>query len=479
MSEVTLWDHQKRAIRLALENGDHYGLFFEAGTGKTAAMIHIMRALFNANKRVMRTLILAPTVVCHNWVDEFALHSQIPRNQIRVMLKSGSDRVKRVGGSSPILITNYESLQMKALQAALAAWPLELLVCDESHKLKNPTGVRAKAAMQLARIATHRYILSGSPVLNSPMDLFSQFCVLDRGQTFGGNFFAFRARYFYDANAAMPKHIHFPNWKPRPGAEAELSSAVARKTFHIKKSECLDLPPLVKKIVKVPMSPPQASLYEEMKKHFLTYVGSRACVTNIALTKVLRMQQILSGHLPLDDGTMHRITDNPRAKALEELLETYAETSKVIVWAVWKEDYKVIRAALANLGLKHVELTGETKPDDRRDNIKVFNEDPDTRVLLGNPGAGGIGINLTAASVAIFYSRTFSLESEIQAEARNYRGGSEIHSSILRIDLVSPGTIDEIIQQALANKQDMGERLISDITKKLAEPPAPEHESPS
>ena len=78
-------------------------------------------------------------------------------------------------------------------------------------------------------------------------------------------------------------------------------------------------------------------------------------------------------------------------------------------------------------------------------------------------GSGGIGINLVAASYAIFYSRSFSLEHDLQAEARNYRGGSERHTKITRIDIVARDTIDEHIQKALSDKQNISETLLKEI----------------
>jgi SNF2 family DNA or RNA helicase len=81
-------------------------------------------------------------------------------------------------------------------------------------------------------------------------------------------------------------------------------------------------------------------------------------------------------------------------------------------------------------------------------------------VLIGHPGSGGIGVNLTASSVSIFYSRGFSLEHDIQAEARNYRGGSERHDKITRIDLVAPGTIDEEVVRKLHAKQTISDVIL-------------------
>ena len=89
-----------------------------------------------------------------------------------------------------------------------------------------------------------------------------------------------------------------------------------------------------------------------------------------------------------------------------------------------------------------------------------FRKDDSCRVMIANQGAGGAGINLVEASYSIYYSKGFSLEHDLQSEARNHRGGSEIHDKITRIDLVCPNTIDESINEALSNKQHVADRIL-------------------
>ena len=110
----------------------------------------------------------------------------------------------------------------------------------------------------------------------------------------------------------------------------------------------------------------------------------------------------------------------------------------------------------------YVTVTGEISATARQEAIDRFKTDRACKVFLGHPGSGGIGINLTCAAYSIFYSRTFSLEHSLQAEARNYRGGSleEGHEKITRIDLVCEGTIDEEIVRRLYEKEEMSMKLI-------------------
>lgn len=460
---VKPWNHQLRVIKAAAPVPE-FALFFEQGTGKTPATVNILRYKCMAHKRPLRTLVLCPPVVCENWRREFYAHSKL--GDLVVVLKgSGKKRLellrKGIEKGKTIFVTNYESMQMAPLVGELHNWSPEVLIADESQRCKSPQSKRAKQVAQLADRTLYRYILSGTPILNSPMDAFQQFRILDRGATFGCNFFVFRTKYFYDKNANMPPHKHFPDWRPRPGSFDELNKLIYRKAMRVEKSECLDLPPLVRQTIPVEMGAKQAAAYEAMFDDFVAFLGERACTAQLAITKGLRLQQIVSGFVRFEDGGEESFEDNPRAEALEELLEDIAPAQKVIVWAVFKENYRVIRAICEKLGLGYVELTGDTKAKDRQPNIDRFQSDPTCRVLIGNPEAGGVGCNLTAAPVSIFYSRNFKLENDLQAEARNHRGGSEVHEKITRIDLVAAETIDEKVVEALERKQNVADLILA------------------
>ena len=458
---VPLWEHQKKAVELS-KSQTSFALFMETGTGKTATLINILRTLFTKNKRIGKTLIFSPPITLSNWHREWGVHSKI-QEQVCVLKGSGAKRLKDfLKGDKKIYITNYEALLMEPLFEAFLKWEPEVLVGDESHKTKDIKARRTKQFILLSDIAKHKYLLTGTPVLNTPMDIFSQFRALDGGETFGKNFFAFRATYFYDANASMPRDRYFPNWKIRPGAIEEINEKIYTKAYRVRKEECLDLPPLVKQVHEVELSPEQARAYEEMKQDFITTIRGETCVATLAITKALKLMQIVSGFVNAEKASV-RMKWTPRQLALQELLETLCIEHKVLVWAVFKENYRQIAEVCDALKLKFVEVHGEVSEKDREVAVKNFQKDPETKVFIGHPGSGGIGINLVEASYSIWYSRNFSLEQDIQAEARNYRAGSEQHVKITRIDLVARGTIDEEITKRLANKQAISDRVLQEI----------------
>jgi len=348
---------------------------------------------------------------------------------------------------------------------ALVSWGIKIIIADESHRLKTPGSKTTKAAITLANHCNYRYILTGTPILKNLMDFYSQFKFLDGGKTFGSNFSFFKSKYFYDKNANAPAHVTWPDWQVRPNATQEVSDLVYKKASYAEKSQCLDLPPLLKKRIFVDLTPKQVKAYREMENLFITQVGAGVATAQIALTMGLRLMQITSGFISIEvekdneiKKTITKFEDNPKADALREILEDIAPHHKVIVWACFKEDYGTIREVCEKLGLGTVELHGETK--DRKAVIDTFQNDGAVRVLIGNQGAGGIGVNLTAASYAVYYSRSFSLEHDIQSEARNYRGGSEIHTSITRVDIIGRMTIDEKVLEALEAKQNISDEVL-------------------
>lgn len=461
------WEHQSKAIARSTDL-DNYALFFEQGTGKTLTCVNMMRVKYTKHRRLLRTLILCPQIVIPNWKKEIVENSVISPDLI---IPIQGDQVKRIAeikkfGHNPfIAITNYESMTMEELHQAIQDWGVELLVCDESHKLKNIKAKRTKAVIRIADKALHTFLLTGTPILNSLEDIFAQFRVLDKGKSFGTNYWIFRKKYFKDKNSSMPKHKHFPDWRPRKAAESNIAREMNKVSSAIRKKDCLDLPPLVVVPIEYEMSPTLRKHYDEMERFFITYVNDDACVASLALTKALRLMQMTSGIIKTEKGDIVFYDD--RAKVLKEKLEDLVPHHKVLIWAVHKPDYKAIRKVCDELKVEYVEVNGEVSPSQKIKSVESFNNDPKIRVLIGHPGSGGIGVNLVSSDVAIFYSRGFSLEQDLQAEARNHRKGSEKFKKITRYDIICKNTIDEQVLAALKTKERISLSVLKNIAKDL------------
>lgn len=464
-----LWKHQQDAIDKAYGK-DYFGLLFEMGCGKSRTLCNILDDKFDSNKRVLRTIVFTPLMVVENLTREFQKFGRRSAEAVIALsgtLKERQKTLEKFKDHNCIFITNYESLYHGPIVEQLKKWPIEAIVCDEMHRLKDVTSKRTKIMLQLAAYAKYRYGLSGTPILNSEMDLFSQIVFLTNGanEAFGRNFFVFRSRYFYDANIARKgTHSYFPNWIPRPGISEELSKAIEPFTARVLKKDALDLPPLLKKEIYCEMGIEQERAYKQMKDDFIAFLNDKACVAQLALTKALRLQQIVSGFIKVGDEAQSVevvFKDVPRISALQYVLEEILP-NKVIIWATFKKNYEMIAQVCSSLKVKYASLHGDTP--DKQTQIDSFQNDPEVKVMIANPAAGGIGINLTAASYMVYYSKSFSLEHELQSEARAHRGGSEIHDKITRIDLITKGTIDELITKMLASKKSIGDAVLDNET---------------
>lgn len=472
--KIPPWKHQLDIIDKAVPLPS-YALFAEMGTGKTATTINILRHKYYHTRRLMRTMVFCPPVVRTNWKREFEAHSKCGPD-VTVLEGAGKKRLRQFESEAfgdcfgplydqlkpRIFVTNYESLLMKDLYKLFLYWKPEVLVFDESHYCKSNKSKRTKLAIKLADLATHKYCLTGTPILNNAMDIWAQFRILDGGETFDTNFYAFRAQYFIDKNANMPSHKRFPDWRPRPGIEDVFNQKIYAKASRVLKKDCLDLPPVVRKTVQCDMGTDQAKAYKEMLKNFITYINGEACVASIALTKALRLQQIATGFYVTDESDTRHFKTTPRIDLLvATLADIYEENSKaqVIVWACFKDNYKQIVKALEDkYSLTH--LLGGMTDNARQKSIDSF-QAGESQIMIANQQAGGVGVNLTNASYAVYFSRNFSLEADLQSEARCHRGGSEKHDKITRIDIVATDTIDEVVAGALARKENLANNILT------------------
>ena len=476
-----LWDHQKNVIQKSWDK-PAYAYFMEQGTGKTPTAVIQLRNLFQKHGRPLKTLIVCPAIVIDNWAREIEQWAPLCSKFVQPLTGSCKERIALLDTPGKhIFITNYEAFDMPELfwkpvfkldkktekmvqteERPLVDRGFEVLIADESHRLKNPTAKRTKLSFKIADKTAYRRILTGTPILQSPMDIWSQFRLLDGGASFGDNYYAFRNQWFVDKNAGMPSQRHFPNWQLKESAAADLHRLIYNKATRVEKKDCLDLPPLVMQQLYVELSREQRKHYEEMKRDFITYLGSSACTASIAITKALRMAQIVSGFLPVETengAAKVQFNNCERLTALKDLLEDYCESGKVIVWAVFHQNYEQIAYVCRKLGLDCAMLTGQQNQKEKEKSVNDFTKGS-LPVLIANPGAGGTGVNLTQAPVSIWYSRNFNLEHRLQALARNHRGGSEMHEKITCIDLVARDSLDVHILQALENKENIAQAIL-------------------
>lgn len=447
---------------------NNFILLAEVGTGKTFTAISMLRMLQEKHGD-LKILVLCPGVVINNWKNEIRKFS-FPQDFENIhpldVSKYRTEKMFQINvrREKCVVITNYESLDQKMFVRHLTDWMPDVIIADEIHRIKNPKSKRANAAVKLGESAMYRIGLTGTAILNSPMDIFQQYLFLDQGASFGKSFFNFRRNYFYDANESWAnKHNHFPDFKPIPGKMDEMSEKIAHNSVKVIKAECLDLPPFIRQTLKLKMSDEQKKAYDSMMRDFLAFVQTegqaKASVANIALTKGLRLIQIASGFIGLEDGSTYSFKENPKIEALEGILEETGD-DKVIIWCSYRQNYGDISRFLLDKKIKFVTITGDQDSKEKTEAAEAFQTDPTVKVMLANRKAAGIGINLTAAPYSVVFSRNFSLEEEIQAQGRNYRNGSQVHEKITEINLIMEDTVEERVVEALQNKQNIADIIL-------------------
>ena len=467
------YEHQKDALKKCW-NKEAFAIFAEMGTGKTKIALDNACILYNKGK-IDRLLVVAPKGTYMNWVDQ-EIPTHIPdyiEREVLAWKPSNSEKYKaelrkfrEFDYKLKIFVMNVEALStVKGLkQAGLFLIGKSMMIVDESTTIKNPQAKRTKNILALAKESKYRRILTGSPVTQSPMDLWAQMDFLDPEILGQSSFYAFRTKYavMITATAAGGTHkyqkiVKFRNLK-------QLGQAVSPHSYRILKKDCLDLPE--KSFVKreVELSDEQKQAYAEMKVNATTMLKGQSATALNVLTQLIRLHQITCGHMKTDDGEIINLKNS----RLNELMQILGETTgKVIIWANYVHDILNIERAIKDEygSTSYCTYYGATKSEDRQKCIKKFQEPSNpVRFFIGNTQTGGYGITLTEASTVIYYSNNYDLEKRIQSEDRAHRIGQK--NPVLYIDLVAKGTVDEKIIQSLRNKINIareisGEELVT------------------
>jgi len=447
-------------------------LFADMGTGKSFMLINNVAMLYDKGK-LNGFLIVAPKGVYRNWFDteipkhlpshvvyRMALWSASPRKAEQKAL----DELFTVTEDLKILVMNIEAFSTVKGTAYAKRFLLvhdAMMAVDESTTIKTPTSARSKNTEKVGRGARFRRILTGSPVTKSPMDLYQQCAFLSDNCLDVSSYYVFQARYAVTIERQLNTHT----FKQIVGYRRldELKEKLDRFAFRVKKEECLDLPDKLYIKREVDLTPEQQKAYNEMRTLALAQISGGLVSTVNALTQLMRMHQIVCGHVKLDDGT---IIDLPNRR-MEELLSVVEETDgKLIIWANYRHDIEAIKLALSKeYGMNAVGMYyGDTDMDERKRVLEEFqNPDSGMRFFVGNPSTGGYGLTLTAASTMVYYSNSFDLEKRLQSEDRAHRIGQT--KNVTYIDLIAVGTVDEKIVKALRAKIDIATQVLGEELK--------------
>ena len=432
-----LWPHQHRLVEHALARpGSMWAA--DMGTGKSYAAIELMRRL-----GWPKTLVVAPaTVVRGVWPDQLDQWGD-PAQRVEIIdgkvtarggLTAGQRRLQLIERAG-ILLVNYESVWREPVKSALLTAGFGLMVLDESHRIKAPGGVASRYLSRLAAHVPKRVGMTGTPMPNSPLDLYAQYRTIDK-RVFGTSVAVYRARYAIMGGYDQKEII---GWKHRD----ELRERYKSIAIEVGASEVLSLPPTVDSTHQVTLGRKAQRLSVEAEDAFLLECSTGTVTVANALVKLLRLQQITSGYLQ-PEGQRADVFDTSKRDALTSLLSDLGETHAV-VFARFRHDLLSIHEAAGTSGYASWEISGSRKQlDEWRDHGGV---------LAVQVQSGGLGIDLTRSRTAIYYSLGFSLGDYQQSRARLHRPGQE--RSVHYVHLVASDTIDARVLRALTKKQNV------------------------
>jgi len=439
---VELMDHQKIGIDF-LTQGRAGLLAFEQGLCKTLVAIDAFRRVWAA-REAERLLVICPNSLKRNWVAEFKKFAP----EFNIEIAEGLPRVRRrIFGMSKanVVVTSYETARTEVTAIlAFVQRQRTALVLDESHAAKNWRSLTSTAARHIAPHCEFRWLLSGTPVTNTPADLYTQIEILAPGEKLLGSQEAFLAT--IEAN---------PECSSVKGAFDRL---ILRRT----KEQCLDLPDKTFADIRVDLPVWQRKLYDDMRTQMVCDIQAmtgeqyRAFATT-ALAQLTRLTQIASNPsllFPELEGTPGKF------EALDGLVADILSvpSRKIIIWSNYVRSLEALLVRFGQYGA--VAIYGGTPNGERQDIAFRFQNDESCRVLIGNPAAAGTGFTFTAATYTIYETLSWRYDHYAQSQDRNHRIGQSRPVTYIR--LLAADTIEEAIVNALERKSAMARTLLGD-----------------
>ena len=505
--------HQKVGLRKMIDTRGQTALLFDPGTGKTAVALDYASLLaLKSPTGEARVLVAAPLAAVDTWVTEAEkfVHEDVDvwaealggsiRQRAEALAARGfsTDPIERgkvhpraVGyrrahalavplGTGPkhgpnalrhprliICVVNLDSFASRAaatktktmadvMVQAVRTFEPDLIVVDESHRIKGFSTNTSKAMARLTPLCRRRVILTGTVMPHSPLDVYAQWRFLDP-YAFDMTWGQFKAKYAVLGGWMGKEVIGFKNLD-------EMQDVMARNAVVAKKADALDLPPTTDVTVPVNLSATEAKAYKEMKQSLAAALdsGVLASAPN-RLTQMMRLRQVTSGFI-VDD--LDQLTELGRAKAkvVRSIVhDNLAGEKRIVVFAHFRHEIAALVESLAATGTEVAQVTGDTSPEERALIRKRFGSDEDTRlVLVAQMRTMSLAVNeLVTASHAIYASMSLQRDDYIQSRDRLDRQGQT--RPVTFWHAVVPGSVDEIILRSHRDRTSLETAMLRHI----------------
>jgi len=402
------------------------------GVGKT------LQALgYAVHRKFTRILVICPSTVKPSWETEVKKWTNM-----KSYILTSKTKEKDIPADAEVWICNYDILKKHINM--LTKVRFDYIVGDEAHMIKNPTAIRTKAFRLISKHIPHVVLLTGTPLLSRPVELFSLLNIIDPKNW--NNYYDYTRRYC-DA-----KRTRFGLDVSGVSNPDELHEKIRTYFIRRRKEDVLSqLPP--KNHIKFPvdLSPDAAAMYEEAESNLATFLMENKGKKAAEVAKTMQAEKLARLNV------LRAIITEGKMDAAEDLIDSIIDSGeKVLVFGSFVAPLKRLKE---KYGDQAVIITGETNEDDRKNAVINFQEDDSVRLFLGGFKSAGVGITLTAAENVVFLDYSWNPADHRQAEDRAHRPGAQ--AQVLNIyQLHATGTIDTKLHGILEHKQKIFDRVI-------------------
>lgn len=465
------WEHQLLAVKFLAER-KQAALYTDMGTGKSKVMIDLI-----VNKDFRVVLIACTNKGCEVWEKQFQIHSQfrpemvinlsgVPTpKKVLTVTKKLSELRSTPSSETLVLLVNYEGIWQRKFANYLMrkTVPIDCVICDESHRIKSPASKCSRFLTRLGRKVDNRYLVTGTPLAENPLDVYAQYRFLDPS-IFGTNYTLFKERYQnVDLRRSMKVGYTVLDAKQPYKNLDELRERVFSVAFKVPSS--VKLPKKNNRIRHFRLSSKASRVYREMCDEGIIKNGDWYCEAENSLALRIRKQQIASGFVStvndVEEKKLFRL-DDTRKEILKDILESLSPSEPVVVFARYTYDLKQVRAACKDVGRKYSELSGQ-------EDTEAAWQAGKTNVIGVQFSKGSEAADFTRARYCIYYTMTDRLALYLQSKKRIHRPGQTrpcyyIHL-VADLDDGTP-TIDTTVMEAVKLKRD----IVQYVMEKEGEP---------
>jgi SNF2 family DNA or RNA helicase len=442
--------YQKQAIQHGLNCFKADGacaLLLDPGLGKTSISLAIFTVL-KARGAVQTLLVLAPRrAMLHTWPTEIAKWDQFKHLRVSLMHGNPQERLAGLNASADVYLMHYDNLHWLALALQGREAPFDVLVLDESTKVKNPSTRRFKSLFHMLPRFKMRVALSGTPTPLHIGDLFGQIYACDMGARLGSGITKFRTEYM---NPKWIPGVPVPNWEPQRDAEARIFDKLDGMALRLSSKDHLQMPELIRNTITVDMPPEAFRQYRTLKRDLVVDIeGGKVTAANAAAGS-MKLRQMASGIVYMQDGYA-QIIHEAKIEALLDLLEEQ-QGQPLLVATGFRSEVEHLQRVLRTAGYGTVPALVGGITDAYADRVILAWNTGRLPVLVCHPTTVAHGLNLQSGGHSVcWFSMTFNLEEFIQFNARVWRQGQPSPHVIVH-HIAARGTIDSHVDEVVRAK---------------------------